>query len=582
MANRNFVVHNGLTVGPTTIDATTGNITVTNLTITGTSNVAGSSGALVISTNGTADSLRITQAGTGNVLVVEDSANPDSTPFVISPSGNVGIGNAFPTAPLSFSTDIGGAGVVNKIQLYPGYGLGVSGNELGVIGAANIGLYNGTTLRVKISSTLVDFTNNVNVMSTSTSTSSSTGALKVMGGVGVAGNVYTGGIVNITSTTESSSVSTGALIVDGGAGIAKNAFVGGNVSIASTVNSTSTGTGALVVSGGVGIAGNVTIGGNISVLGTLTTFNSNTVTIQDALIQLAPNNTGDILDIGLAASYTSGNLRYTGLVRDATDSTWKLFDSVTLAPDTTIDFTSATYSSLQLGSIIASSGTAATSTTTGAIRVTGGAGVTGNIHAANVTSTFGLFGTLYTAAQTNITSVGTLTSLAVSGAITVNSGNNTTAIVNGGTNGTGNIGATGATFNTVFAKATTAQYADLAEIYASDSQYDPGTVVIFGGTHEVTISTISHSPAVAGVVSTNPGFLMNEAAEGVAVALQGRVPCKVLGPINKGDRVVTSHIHGVAERLDPSKYQPGCIIGKSLETFSETDIKTIEVVVGRN
>jgi hypothetical protein len=157
----------------------------------------------------------------------------------------------------------------------------------------------------------------------------------------------------------------------------------------------------------------------------------------------------------------------------------------------------------------------------------------------------------------------------------------TGSITNAGTNGTGNIGATGATFNTVFARSTSAQYADLAEIYTSDQQYSSGTVLIFDGEAEVTQSHSSHDTRIAGVVSTNPAYLMNGAESGIPVALQGRVPCRVLGPVSKGDRVVASHIAGVAQALDPQQYQPGCIIGKALQAIDSTDILVIEVVVGR-
>jgi hypothetical protein len=225
--------------------------------------------------------------------------------------------------------------------------------------------------------------------------------------------------------------------------------------------------------------------------------------------------------------------------------------------------------------------TTAAQTNITSVGTLGSLSVTGNISAANSTASFGLWGTIRTAAQTSITSVGTLTSLAVSGAITVNSGAAATAIVNGATTGVGNIGASGAAFNTVFAKSTSAQYADLAEVYRSDRNYIPGTVVVFGGTSEVTVSLTSHDTKVAGVVSTNPAYLMNDREEGVAVALQGRVPCRVLGPVVKGDRVVTSDVRGVAERLDMTKYQPGCIIGKTLGSVPNGEIATIEVVVGR-
>jgi hypothetical protein len=183
--------------------------------------------------------------------------------------------------------------------------------------------------------------------------------------------------------------------------------------------------------------------------------------------------------------------------------------------------------------------------------------------------------------NTGIRIVGNTGLVQIPGQLTINANNSPTAIANGGTSGVGNIGATGATFNTVFAKATTAQYADLAEIYTSDQQYLAGTILVFDGEQEVTQSHSSHDTRIAGVVSTNPAYLMNHDTIGVPVALQGRVPCRVLGPVAKGDRVVASHIAGVAQALDPVQYQPGCIIGKALQAIDSTDISIIEVVVGR-
>ena len=144
-----------------------------------------------------------------------------------------------------------------------------------------------------------------------------------------------------------------------------------------------------------------------------------------------------------------------------------------------------------------------------------------------------------------------------------------------------NIGSVTAWFNTFFGYSTHALYADLAENYSSDAAYPPGTVVVFGGSNEVTISNASHDPRIAGIVSTDPAYLMNAKAEGVPVALQGRVPCQVLGPVAKGDRLVSSQHPGIAQRLNPSLYEPGCIIGKALQAIETTTISTIEVVVGR-
>jgi hypothetical protein len=169
------------------------------------------------------------------------------------------------------------------------------------------------------------------------------------------------------------------------------------------------------------------------------------------------------------------------------------------------------------------------------------------------------------------------------GVFYVNARNGTIAINNSGSNGVGNIGTATSVFNTVFAKATSAQYADLAEQYLADADYPPGTVLIFGGEQEVTADIVSHSTAIAGVVSENPSYLMNSGLQGqhvVSVALLGRVPCQVQGTIRKGDLLVASNSTGVAQRLDPALYLPGCVIGKALANYSSAEVGTIEIAVG--
>ena len=148
-------------------------------------------------------------------------------------------------------------------------------------------------------------------------------------------------------------------------------------------------------------------------------------------------------------------------------------------------------------------------------------------------------------------------------------------------NANANIGSTTLQFNTIHAKATSAQYADLAENYIADADYAPGTVVIFGGEQEITTTTESHDTRVAGVISTSPAYLMNSVCDGLPVALQGRVPCQVKGPVCKGDLLVTSNIPGVAQKLNQYSYAPGCVVGKSLENFESDEQTLIEIVVGR-
>jgi hypothetical protein len=397
-----------------------------------------------------------------------------------------------------------------------------------------------------------------------------------------------------------------------------------------------------VTGGATYLDGDVTITGNLTVNGNTLIINANNLSINDSMIYLAEENPADTVDIGITAHVVNPELNHVGFVRDATDSTWKLFSNVAAQPTTTVDFTGANYANILVGNISATYFTGngafltglpagysnvnaatffASGTSASAINITGNI-LAANINAGGVrqttsssapsiatvgdqwydSSTDIVFQYIYdgtnnfwvdigsVALNTNIATIqgttlsitgnGTVGTTFTSGAHTI-TGNPVTAIINGGTNGVGNIGASGQGFNTVFAKATSAQYADLAEKYTSDFEYISGTVLIFGGTQEVTITTQSHDPRVAGVVTTDPAYLMNDSIDGVAVALTGRVPCSVLGPVNKGDRLVTSEQSGVAQKLNKDLYEPGCIIGKSLEMIESAEIRTIEIAIGR-
>jgi hypothetical protein len=129
--------------------------------------------------------------------------------------------------------------------------------------------------------------------------------------------------------------------------------------------------------------------------------------------------------------------------------------------------------------------------------------------------------------------------------------------------------------------ATSAQYADLAELYTSDTEYDPGTVVIFGGSAEVTQSTTSLDHKIAGVVSTNPAYLMNKDQSGttVAVALRGKVPVNIIGPVKKGDLIVTSDTPGVG-KAHPGVTNCVYVIGKCIEDDdTENLVRLINCVI---
>lgn len=158
------------------------------------------------------------------------------------------------------------------------------------------------------------------------------------------------------------------------------------------------------------------------------------------------------------------------------------------------------------------------------------------------------------------------------------------SITKSGTSGSGNIGQVGNRFGTVYAttlsaSTNSATYADLAENYLADKEYEPGTVLQIGGSAEVTACDTYECETVVGVVSTNPAYLMNsELFGGVAIALKGRIPCKVKGPVRKGDILVSSDTAGYAETRRTSTVNPLAVVGRSLENF-DGDLGIIEIVV---
>jgi hypothetical protein len=152
-----------------------------------------------------------------------------------------------------------------------------------------------------------------------------------------------------------------------------------------------------------------------------------------------------------------------------------------------------------------------------------------------------------------------------------------------GTTNTQNLGSSSLSWGTMYGTATSADYADLAEMYAGDKDYEPGTVVMIGGEFEVTIAKGLRTTKVAGVVSTNPAHLMNSklvADHPIAVALTGRVPCKVIGKITKGDMLTVGLFAGVASADETPVL--GSIIGKALEDYDSDKIGVIEVLVGKH
>jgi hypothetical protein len=172
----------------------------------------------------------------------------------------------------------------------------------------------------------------------------------------------------------------------------------------------------------------------------------------------------------------------------------------------------------------------------------------------------------------------------------VSTGSNVTFNGLGATNITvTNLSAPDGTTSTVYGNWTlaagatwAATYADLAEWYSADAEYDPGTVLVFGGNAEVTTTSEVNDSRVAGVVTTDPAYIMNAGQEGTkaCIALQGRVPVKVIGAVQKGDLLTTSNTPEYACKA--TNPQVGTIIGKALENKNTLGRGIIEVAIGRN
>tara|TARA_Y100001972_G_scaffold127267_1_gene183619 strand:+ start:1044 stop:2936 length:1893 start_codon:yes stop_codon:yes gene_type:complete len=151
------------------------------------------------------------------------------------------------------------------------------------------------------------------------------------------------------------------------------------------------------------------------------------------------------------------------------------------------------------------------------------------------------------------------------------------------------LGSTSKKYRTVYATtfsgtASQAQYADLAENYLADKDYDVGTVLIFGGSAEVSVTSKQNCPSIAGVVSENPAYLMNSELEGnhvTSVALKGRVPVKVVGPIRKGDILIHSHTEGHAQAAPFGGYHVTgpCCIGVAISEKADAGAGVVEALV---
>ena len=387
-----------------------------------------------------------------------------------------------------------------------------------------------------------------------TNTVATTGVVSAIGNI-AGGNLLTTGLISATSTITSSANITGA-----------NILTGGLISATSTITSAANIAAANVLTGGLisatgNVTGNYFLGNGSQLTGLPELYgNSN---VSSFLAAFGTNA------ISTAGNVTSGNIFVGGVA--------------SIGGNIQANYLFGNGS--QLTGVQTAAGSYIVNGTSNVAIVSSGGNVSANVGGTSnvvVLASTGQYITGLISASGNIVSSGNISggNLSASGSFTVNSADGATAIVNGGSNAVGNIGSSSRYFNTVFAQATTALYADLAEMYLSDASYAPGTVVSFGGDKEITVSTQDADTRVAGVISTRPAYRMNSDLQGehaLAVALTGRVPCSVVGSVSRGDMMVSA---GNGAARSESKPAMGTVIGKALEDFDGAQ-GVIEVVVGR-
>lgn len=358
-------------------------------------------------------------------------------------------------------------------------------------------------------------------------------------------------------------------------------------------------------SSGTHVVVQFTINGTVYAILSKDAFNS-TLTGFSSIIAGLNFNTTAVPTLGLNTQ-NSSNTPNTLVLRDGTGS----FSAQNITAVGTI-----TAGTITAGSITPPAGQSSTFT----------GNLIGNVTAINVTaqtistqginSINGFTGLILTPVQPNITTLTGLTSVAITGTATYNgsqiatvggsasfSSINSTPIGNA-TPSTGafttltvatslvptanavvNLGGSTAWWNNIYGTAVHAQYADLAERFAADAEYLPGTVVEIGGNAEITKVDKELSEKVFGVISTNAAYLMNSSAGENSthppVAMSGRVPVRVTGFINKGDRLVSAG-NGIARAGLASEISPWNVIGRSLVDKSDSELGIIEAIVKIN
>ena len=613
------------------------NIRIADVNGNVTSSVNGVANVVVVASTGQYVTGVISSTGniTGNYILGNGSqlsglpetyANANVSAFLPTYSGNISANNVSVTTAVDVVGNVIGGNILSNGLIESGGNIISQGSISAVGNIETTGVFVGTFVGnvtgnfvVPGSNTQVIFNSNGNAAAAAGLTFDTDGPnlLSVLGNV-QASNVVTTGNVN-AGNVRTTGVITATGNITGGNLIGTN--VVGTLTTAAQPNITSVGTlsslsvTANIVGGNISTAGRITATGNISTAGflsvtqdinvggdvTATSYTGTTASLTGNITGGNVITGGRITAVGnITGNYISGNgSQLTGLVTNNIQNGNSSVLIGSSAGNVSINVNGVSpvvivtplgmsvsgvidaSANITGGNLSAGTGTISTTGNISGGNILGGANVNAVTHtgttvsvSANITG-----GNLLTGGVVSATGNITGGNLITAGVIRINSGGAAVAIVNGGSNGVGNIGSASNRFNTVFAIATSAQYADLAENYESDADYVPGTVVIFGGDKEITVTTTSADERVAGVISTNPAYLMNAATPGLAVALRGRVPVKVIGSVTKGDSLVTSSVAGYACSVGRDRSCAQAVFAKALENNDSPGEKIIQAVI---
>jgi len=396
--------------------------------------------------------------------------------------------------------------------------------------------------------------------------------------------IYTGTTVRSNSFMSGNIVNSANLYISAAGASNVVIVTSTGINVAGYVTATSTITGGNIATGGYVTAtgnitgGNVLTSGIVSAAGNVIGGNFNTTGAISATGNITGGNINTGGSVSAIGNVVGGNLNGVGLslsgnVLSAINTTYNIQTSGNVI-GTYLTGTITTNAQPNITSIgVLSSLSVAGTTTTGNLITGGVVSAAGNIYGVNVLAT-NLISSSGNVVANNL--IATTVQILDNGPLEVNS------ITHVGTNATGNIGSASSYFNRIFATATSALYADVAERFAADEVLSPGTVVELGGVNEITRAKAELTETVFGVISTRPAYTMNGGAGDddthPAVAMTGRVPVQVIGQIRKGDRLVSAG-EGKARAAAPGEATSFNVIGRSLVDKLSDGPGTVEAIV---